>query len=416
VPVAGYAIGMARFDSRRLTYRSVLLVAMLLALASCVRGGPRPAEPPRAPATPTAPPVPPPPANAVEAGVRPGPRLDTLGVSPFAAGQALAAFRTSCPDLVRRQDASGLTRPGDWTTACAAAATWSNSDAFAFFAAHLEPVMVGEGAAFATGYYEPEIYGSRERRPGFEVPVYSKPPDLLDTNPLTGERGRGRLDENGQYVLYYERGEIDAGALAGRGLEIAWAADPIALFFLQIQGSGRLRLPDGGVMRIGYAGQNGREYIAIGRLMRERGLLQPPISMQAITTWLRAHPEEGRALMEENKSYVFFQELTGPGPLGALGRPVTPAVSVAADPKFVPLGAPVVLGQMDNSRANGLWVAQDTGGAIRGANRFDTFWGAGPQAAATAGSMSSRGRAYLLLPRGTIARLQTSRVDAPTQR
>jgi membrane-bound lytic murein transglycosylase A len=389
----------------------------MLALASCVspRRGPR-TEPPRAGPPPAEAPRPEP-ANAIEAGVRAGPRLEALGLSPFAAGRALTAFRASCPDVTRRADASGLTRPADWATACAAAAGWAPADALAFFAAHLEPVVVGEGNAFATGYYEPEIRGSRERRAGYEVPVYAKPPDLLETNPQTGERGRGRIDADGRYVLYYERAEIEQGALAGRGLEIAWAADPVELFFLQIQGSGRLRMPDGSVMRIGYAGQNGREYVAIGRLMRERGLLEAPITMQKIVDWLHAHPEEGRALMRENRSYVFFQELTGPGPLGALGRAVTPAVTVAADPRFVPLGAPVLLSGMDNGRANGLWVAQDTGGAIRGANRFDTFWGAGAEAAATAGAMSSRGRAYLLLPRGTVARLQAARADgAPPQR
>jgi len=165
-------------------------------------------------------------------------------------------------------------------------------------------------------------------------------------------------------------------------------------------------------MRIGYAGQNGREYVAIGRLLRERGLLPAPVGMQRIRDWIAANPEAGRALMRENPSYVFFQELTGPGPLGALGRPVTPRTSVAADPKFVPLGAPVLLSGMDNPAADGLWVAQDTGGAIRGPNRFDTFWGAGAEAAATAGSMQSRGRAALLLPRGTLRRLR----HAPAQR
>ena len=336
----------------------------------------------------------------------PWPRLDTLAFSPFVAARALAAFRISCPDVTRRDDVSGLTRPADWAAACAAAATWPQAAAPAFFAAHFEPVVVGDGGAFATGYFEPEIPGSRTRQAGYDVPIYAKPPDLLEANPQTGARGRGRVDADGQYVLYHERGEIEDGALAGRGLEIGWAADPVDLFFLQIQGSGRLRLPDGAVMRIGYAGQNGREYVALGRLMRERGILQSPVTMQAIIDWLRAHPEEGRALMRENKSYIFFQELTGPGPLGALGRPVTPETSVAADPRFVPLGAPVVLSRMDSPRADGLWVAQDTGGAIRGANRFDTFWGAGPQAAAIAGGMSSRGRAVLLLPRGTVARLQ----------
>jgi len=356
---------------------------------------------------------PPGPANAVAAGVRAGPAVASLRLAPAAAARALAAFRISCPDVTRRDDPSGLTRAADWRAACAAAVAWPPADAPAFFAAHFETVVVGDGAAFATGYYEPEIRGSRERRPGFDVPIYAKPPDLLDANPLTGARGRGRIDANGQYVLYHDRAEIEDGALAGRGLEIGWAADPVDLFFLQIQGSGRLRLPDGSVMRIGYAGQNGREYVALGRLMRERGILQSPITMQAITTWLRAHPAEGRALMRENKSYVFFQELTGPGPLGALGRPVTPQVSVAADPRFVPLGAPVVLAGMENARADGLWVAQDTGGAIRGANRFDTFWGAGADAEALAGGLSSRGRALLLLPRGTVARLAAEAADEP---
>ena len=377
-----------------------ILLCALAALAACTRRPPAETPPP------------PEPANAVEAGVRAGPPLDRI--DPAAAARALAAFRISCPDVTRREDPSGLTRPADWTAACAAAPGWSEANVAAFFSTYFEMAVVGEGNAFATGYYEPEIRGCRARRPGCEVPIYAKPPDLLEANPVTGERGRGRVDETGDYVLYYERAEIEDGALDGRGLEIAWAADPIDLFFLQIQGSGRLSLPDGSVIRIGYAGQNGREYVAIGRLMRERGILQSPITMQAIVAWLRAHPEEGRALMRENKSYVFFQELTGPGPLGALGRPVTARVTVAADPRFVPVGAPVLLEGMDNPRANGLWVAQDTGGAIRGANRFDTFWGAGEEAAAIAGGMSARGRAYLLLPLGTLERL--ARNAAPAQR
>lgn len=391
---------MGRRDSRPLGLRSLLLIGLLIALGSCARTLPPPREP-----TPPEAPAPAPPASAAEAGVRAGPPVSSLALTPTAAAAALRAFRTSCPDLVRREDPSGLTRPADWNTACAAAAGWPEADAVAFLAAHFETAIVGDGSAFATGYFEPEIAGSRDRRPGYEVPIYAKPADLLDADPATGERKRGRVDSRGAFVLYHDRAAIEAGALAGRGLEIAWAADPVDLFFLQIQGSGRLRLPDGSVMRIGYAGQNGREYIAIGRLMRERGLLESPITMQKITAWLREHPQEGRTLMQENRSYVFFRELTGPGPLGALGRPVTARVSVAADPKFVPLGAPVVLTGMDNGLANGLWIAQDTGGAIRGANRFDTFWGAGADAAAIAGAMSARGRALLLLPRGTIARL-----------
>lgn len=392
--------------------RGPVVAIMLMALASCVapRGAPPAVEPSQPPPPPAAQP-----ATAVEAGVRAGPA--TLTLDPAAAVAALRAFRISCPSLITRQDASGLTQPEEWRPACtdadAIVTDWTPQSDVLFFRRHFEAVEVGDGAAFATGYYEPEIRGSRARLPGYDVPVYAVPPDLLDANPATGERGRGRVDENGNYVLYYDRAAIEAGVLAGRGLEIGWAADPVELFFLQIQGSGRLQLPDGGVMRIGYAGQNGREYVAIGRLLRDRGLIAPPVSMQKIVEWLHAHPEEGRAVMRENLSYIFFRELTGPGPLGALGRPVTPEVSVAADPRFVPLGAPVLLSNMDNPRANGLWIAQDTGGAIRGANRIDTFWGAGAEAATTAGGMSARGRALLLLPRGALERL---RARAPAER
>jgi len=375
-----------------------------LSLGSCVGASQRP--------EPVAPIVPPAPANAIAAGVRPGPPLAIDSADALA---AYRAFRISCPSLITRADPSGLTRPEDWRALCALEIAPDSAEAARrFFATGFEPVQIGDGAAFATGYYEPEIAGCRTRAPGCEVPVYRKPPDLLDANPATGERGRGRVDETGNYVLYHDRAAIEQGALSGRGLELAWAADPVDLFFLQIQGSGRLRLPGGVVMRIGYAGQNGREYVAIGRLMRERGLVQSPVTMQKITAWLRANPEAGRALMRENPSYVFFQELTGPGPLGALGRPVTPRVSVAADPRFVPLGAPVLLAGMDNVEANGLWIAQDTGGAIRGANRFDTFWGAGAEAARIAGSMQARGRATLLLPRGALERIRSR--GAPAQR
>jgi membrane-bound lytic murein transglycosylase A len=239
------------------------------------------------------------------------------------AATALAAFRISCPALVKRADPSGLAPPESWRPACDAAA--AAPDPLAFFAANFEAVEVADGSAFATGYFEPQIAGSRTRQPGYDVPVYRKPPDLVEqdaeTATATGTPRRGRV-ENGVIVPYYDRAQIEDGALAGRGLEIAWAADPIDFFFLQIQGSGRLRQPDGSVMRIGYAGQNGREYVGIGKVMRERGLLQPGgTTMQHIVAWLRAHPEEGRAIMRENGSYIFFQELTGPGPLGSSAFP-----------------------------------------------------------------------------------------------
>ncbi|MBA2466888.1 MAG: murein transglycosylase A [Sphingomonas sp.] len=327
-----------------------------------------------------------------------------LNLNPANAARALGAFRISCPSLQRRRDTSELTTGADWAALCAEARALPDSYAASFFYHRFDWVQVGTGTAFATGYYEPEIGGSRVRRPGFEVPIYRTPPDLIRCTRADGGTGRGRIDPAGQCVLYFTRAEIEAGALAGRGLELAWAADPIELFFLQIQGSGRVNMPDGSVMRIGYDNQNGREYVAIGRLLRERGILpQGGAGMDAIVGWMRANAEQGRALMQENLSYIFFKELTGPGPLGAMGLPVTPQGTVATDPLFVPLGAPVFL-TMERPEANGLWVAQDTGGAIKGANRFDTFWGAGAEATRIAGGMSANGRALILLPKGSVAR------------
>ena len=370
------------------------------------------------PATPLAPmpalAVPASAATAAASGVVAGPALNTLPMTQESAERALIAYRLSCSALQRRTDATGLTQGADWAESCRAAATWPARDARAFFVRHFETVQIGDGKAFATGYYEPEIHGCRERRPGCEVPIYGIPGDLIDvdlglfSDDLKGKKIRGRV-EGKNFVPYYDRTAIEEGRLQGRAPVIAYANDPVEIFFLQVQGSGRLRLPDGGVMRIGYAGQNGRDYTGIGKLMRDRGLLGPgQASMQGIMGYLRAHPEEGRAIMRENKSYVFFKELTGPGPLGALNVPVTARSSVAADPKFVPFGAPVFL-TLDRPEASGLWVAQDTGGAIKGANRFDTFWGAGDAARQTAGGMSAKGQALLLLPKGTVARAQTVR-------
>jgi membrane-bound lytic murein transglycosylase A len=354
------------------------------------------------PAPPSLPVVPPPPANARAAGIQitaPPPYLNEA-----ASQRALEAFRLSCRSLQTRQDKTTLTAGSDWAQVCAEAGTLAPGMAAQFFRDRFDWVVVGDGKAFATGYYEPETAGSRVRMPGYDVPVYRSPTDLVRCARPDGKTGRGRIDETGQCVLYYTRGEIEDGVLAGKGLEIAWAADPVDLFFLEIQGSGRLRLPDGGVVRLGYDNQNGRDYVAIGKLLRDRGLLPPGgANMQSIKAWLRAQPDGGKALMRENLSYIFFRELTGPGPLGAMNVPVTPRTTVAADPNFVPLGAPVYLA-MDRPEASGLWVAQDTGGAIKGSNRFDTFWGAGEDATRIAGGMSANGRGWVLLPRGTAAR------------
>ena len=318
------------------------------------------------------------------------------------AQRALAAFRTSCPALTRRQDRSGLTQAGDWQGLCAQAATLDPAYAPGFFYYNFDWVRIGDGRAFATGYYEPEIEGSRVPLPGY-VPIYTVPPDLIRCNQPDGTAGR-RIDPTGTCTLYYTRAEIEDGALAGKGLELAWAADPVELFFLEIQGSGRIHFPDGSVMRVGYASQNGRDYVAIGRLLRDRGILPPGgANMTAIKDWIRANPDQGRELMRENTSYIFFKELTGPGPLGALNVPVAPRASVAADPNYVPLGAPVYIHKADRHEVDGLWVAQDTGGAIKGPNRFDTFWGAGHEAVEIAGGMSASGEALILIPKGTSA-------------
>ncbi|HET7317008.1 MAG TPA: murein transglycosylase A [Sphingomicrobium sp.] len=325
------------------------------------------------------------------------------------AASALAAFRASCRSVTRRTDKSGLTYPADWVGVCTAADAVPPGGASAFFVNDFDWVRVGDGKAFATGYFEPEIAASPVPAPGYSIPIYTTPPDLTRCTLPSGETGRGRIDEYGRCVLYFTRAEIEQGALANKGLEIAWAADPVALFFLQIQGSGRLRYPDGTIVRIGYAEQNGRDYVAVGRLMKERGILPAGgISMQSIVAWMHANPEQATALMREDLSYVFFKPLNGPGPLGALGLPVTPQVTVAADPNFIPLGAPVLLA-LDRPEAWGLWVAQDTGGAIKGANRVDTFWGAGDYAKRIAGGMSAKGQALILIPKGTAARATARR-------
>ncbi|TNE50288.1 MAG: hypothetical protein EP341_07830, partial [Sphingomonadales bacterium] len=295
-------------------WKSASAIAAVLVLAGCAR---------------IVPPVLPPADNALAAGIRSGPAIAALGFSETDAAAALAGFRESCPQLTTRDDQSGLASSQDWRVPCDVAAAWDTGSAREFFSANFAAVQVGDGSAFATGYFEPEIAGCRTRQPGCETPVYSMPPDLVrawpDDVPESEREGRaplGRYDASGAFIPYYERAEIEQGALAGRGLEIAYAADPIEFFFLQIQGSGRLKTPDGEVIRIGYAGQNGREYVGIGGVMRRHGLLgdgpgQYGASMQGIMQYLRENPVEGAELMRLNKSWIFFRVLEGDGPLGA---------------------------------------------------------------------------------------------------
>ena len=405
-------------------FRVVVALAALLFVAACSttpHNRPHQPAPPRRSEPPPSPPKPPPPANAVELGVSSGPPVSSLDLSTDQAVAARDAFKASCRALMRRKDASNLTQSADWAPACAAAAL-PDTDPVAFFQSQFETILVGNGAFYATGYYAPEIEGSRTHDPGYDVPVYRRPPDLVEMDsgvaaggPPSGKKLRGRMQDR-QFVAYYDRAQIDAGALADKGLEIAWVQDPVELFFLEIQGSGRLHLPDGSYMWIGYDTQNGYNYTGIGKLMRDRGLIGPgttyATSMQGIKAYLADHPDQRQALMEENKSVVFFHELPGGAPLGALGAPVIGHVSVAADPAFTPLGAPLWLSS-DHTEVTGLWVAQDTGGAIKGANRIDTYWGAGVIASITAGGMSARGQMLILVPRGTIGKLKPVQIQQP---
>jgi membrane-bound lytic murein transglycosylase A len=379
-----------------------------LALGSCRTPAPvAPAAPPAS----TAPTPPAPPATAAALGVSAAPLAAAAGLP--GATDALAAFRISCPTLARRADPSGLTQPADWAGPCAEAATpTAAADPAGFFARALAPVRVGDGQGFATGYFEPELAGGRSRSAAAPHPLYRAPPDLVEAElgafapDLARRTLRGRV-EGSRLVPYHDRAAIEAGALAGRGLELAWVADPYELFFLHIQGSGRIHLPDGAVLRVGYAGQNGHRYVAVGRLLVERGILpRGQAGMEAILAWMRANPAAATALMHENPSFIFFRELTGPGPLGSLGVALTPGTSIAADPAFLPPGAPALVA---TTTADGpfarLMVAQDTGGAIRGANRIDIFFGAGADARRLAGVQSAAASLTLLLPRASAERL-----------
>jgi membrane-bound lytic murein transglycosylase A len=261
--------------------------------------------------------------NALGAGVRPGPAVASLSIDAVNAARALHAFRISCPSVINRGDRTGLTAPPDWVEACRAASRTEARDARRFFNAHFTAVEISDGAAFATGYYEPEIEASRTRRGDYRYPIYGVPADLI-----TRELPRNASDLPPVYRLvdgderpYFDREEIDGGALSGRGLEIAWASDPVALFFFHVQGGGLLRLPDGSAMRLGYAGNNGYSYTSIGALMRERGLLEPgQTTAQGIQQWLRDHPDEAREIMQANRRYIFYAQSSAPAPSGSMGR------------------------------------------------------------------------------------------------
>ena len=278
----------------------------------------------------------------------------------------------------------------------------------------LEAAGGPDGRMLVTGYYEPVIDADERPSAEYNVPILSLPDDLVEARleawdpRFRGERVFGRI-EGRRLVPYWRRADIDAGRLAGRGLELAWARDPVDLFFMEIQGSGTLRFPDGRERRVGYAGANGRSYRAIGRLLIDEGHIpREAMSMQAIREWLRAHPEERQRVLEHNESYVFFRTLSGP-PEGSLGRPLTPGRSIATDARLFPPGMLAFLDTERPERApdgTARWAPlarfvlnQDTGGAIRGAGRVDFFWGRGESAAFAAGVMRQPGRLYFLVPR-----------------
>ena len=261
-----------------------------------------------------------------------------------------------------------------------------------------------------TGYYEPLLKGSRSRTPRFQYPLYAAPNDLLTIDlggiypQLKNLRLRGRL-QGKRIVPYYNRAEIDAGAEALAGNELFWVENEIESFFLQIQGSGRIELPDGKQVKVGYADHNGHPYVSIGKKLVEAGELKlEEASMQGIKLWAEKNPDRINKLLEQNPSYVFLRELPDnlSAPLGALGVPLTNEYSIAVDPRTIPLGAPVFLATTypnTNMPLNRLMLAQDTGGAIKGAVRADFFWGFGEFAGTQAGKMRQQGRLWVLFPK-----------------
>ena len=344
---------------------------------------------------------------------------------------ALAAFQASCPKLTNTKNTRVAMRDmsADWRRLCQIADEQGAAGARAFFETHFTPVLLeppGPGwfarlkgqkksTALFTGYYEPELAASPSPNEIHSAPVLSRPDDLIHVDlgrfkaDLTGDSIAGRV-VNGRLEPYADRAAIIAGEIADRSQTIAWV-DPVELFFLQIQGSGRLRFDNGDVYRVGYDGKNGHPYTAIGRVLVERGEMPlENVSLQSIKAWLAANRGEvADELLAQNASYVFFRSshISDPlvGPVGAQGVALTPERSVAVDRRYYPLGAPVWI-EMDTPGPEGgaqrslerLFVAQDVGGAIKGAQRADLFWGAGAYAEEMAGKLRGKGRLVVLLP------------------
>ncbi len=379
---------------------------------------PVPSLPPATTAAPTTPVVP---ASAVAT-----PTAEPQAVTPVNMDWLRPAVWTDLPgwqadDLKSAwpawlQSCIALQKLAPWRETCLAATQLSDPDSTSirtFLQSRFKPYQIqqSEGGieGLVTGYYEPLLRGSRTPTPKYRYPLHAPPDDLLvvDLSTIYPElkafRLRGRLEGN-RVVPYYTRGQIEAGHASVTGKELAWVDDPVELFFLQVQGSGRLQLDNGELMRVGYADQNGHPYRSIGRWLVERGeITLDKASMQGIKDWARRNPERLPELLAANPSYVFFRESANRdgGPLGALSVPLTPERSIAVDPRAVPLGAPVWLATTrpnSGEAMNRLVMAQDTGGAIRGNVRADFFWGFGDEVGRLAGAMKQKGLMWVLLP------------------
>jgi membrane-bound lytic murein transglycosylase A len=336
-------------------------------------------------------------------------------------GAALPALLASCARLKAQPPDSPFTpearfgRIKDWLALCAEAAAIPPADharARYFFETRFEPVQAlnnDRASGLITGYYEAELNGSWRPDARYRYPLYARPPDLVSVDlgafrgDWKGQQIYGRLVD-GRVLPMPTRRDIEKGALQGRQLELLWVDDPIDAFFLHIQGSGRVRMKDGGTVRLGFAGRNGHPYVAIGRALAERGAIpKDQVSMRSIRTWLAANPHAGQDLMATNDSFVFFRILEGEGPIGAHGVALTPERSLAVDRAFLPLGLPIWLDTTDPLAAGKplrrLVVAQDTGSAIQGPLRADLFFGFGPRAADLAGAMKQQGQLFLLRPK-----------------
>ncbi len=326
--------------------------------------------------------------------------------------EALPALLSSCAvwnkrEATRRFAVVETGKAGDWQAPCAAleaAVDSGEAGLRAVLTRWFIPYRVtNQKNGLFTGYYEASLRGATTRGGAFQTPLWTRPDDMLNVDlgafreSWKGQKITGKIDGK-NFVPYDPRALIARGSLDGRAKPLVFVDDSVDAFFLEVQGSGRVEMADGSVMRIGYDAQNGHGYTPIGRVLAQRGEIERPVTMQKIRAWLAAHPERAQEIMNENPSVVFFRKLDRDGPVGAQGVVLTPLRSLAVDPHYVPLGVPLWLSTEKHHR---LVVAQDTGGAIKGPVRGDLFWGFGEKAERGAGEMQEQGTYYLILPKET---------------